>query len=59
MKEKHDGRQQKATLNKELLDVWEQVENMRNEISKTPVQNRFENFCISRNISKLNLLPLF
>ena len=28
MKEKHDGKQQKATLNKELLlEVWEQVEN--------------------------------
>lgn len=58
-KEKHDGRQQKATLNKELLDVWEQVENMRNEISKTDVQNRVENFCVSINISKLNLLSLF
>lgn len=44
MKEKHDGRQQKATLNKELLlKVWEQVENMRKEISKTQVKGRFEN----------------
>lgn len=53
MKEKRDGRQQKATLNKELLDVWEQVENMRSEISKTLIQNRVENFCVSINISKL------
>lgn len=44
MKEKHDGRQRKATSNKELLlNVWEQVESMRKEISKTQVQGRFEN----------------
>lgn len=58
MKEKHEERQQKATLNKELLDVWEQVGNRRNEISKTQVQNRVENFCVSINISKLNLSSL-
>lgn len=51
MKEKHDGRQQKATLSKELLlKVWEQVEKMRKEISKTQVEGRSENLCDRINI---------
>lgn len=51
MKEQRDGRQRKATLNKELLlKVWEQVENVRKEMRKKQVKGRFQKLCGSINI---------